>query len=64
MTRLHGWAPRGERLIAKVPHGHWKTTTFLAALRNDRIDAIQVDAGHRAAKTRRSTAGAAEVTRV
>jgi hypothetical protein len=51
-------------LIAKVPHGHWKTTTFLAALRNDRIDAIQVDAGHRAAKTRRSTAGAAEVTRV
>jgi hypothetical protein len=39
MTRLHGWAPRGERLIAKVPHGHWKTTTFLAALRNDRIDA-------------------------
>jgi transposase len=38
VTRLHGWAPRGERLIAKVPHGHWKTTTFLAALRNDRID--------------------------
>jgi transposase len=29
----------GERLIAKVPHGHWKTTTFLAGLRNDRIDA-------------------------
>jgi transposase len=39
MTRLYGWAPRGQRLIAKVPHGHWKTTTFLAALRNDRIDA-------------------------
>ncbi len=39
MTRLHGWARRGERLVAKVPHGHWKTTTFLAALRNDRIDA-------------------------
>jgi transposase len=39
MTRLYGWAPRGERLVAKVPHGHWKTTTFLAALRNDRIDA-------------------------
>ncbi len=39
MTRRHGWAPRGERLIAKVPHGHWKTATFLAALRNDRIDA-------------------------
>jgi putative transposase len=39
MTRLRGWARRGERLVAKVPHGHWKTTTFLAALRHDRIDA-------------------------
>jgi transposase len=39
MTRLHGWARRGERLIAKVPHGHWKTATFLAALRHDRIEA-------------------------
>ena len=39
MTRTRGWAPRGERLIAKVPHGTWKTTTFLAALRHDRIDA-------------------------
>jgi transposase len=39
MTRLHGWAPRGRRLVAKVPHGHWKTATFLAALRSDRIDA-------------------------
>ena len=39
MTRTHGWAPKGERLIAKVPHGRWKTTTFLAALRHDRIEA-------------------------
>ena len=39
MTRLYGWAPRGERLVDKVPHGHWKTTTFLAALRNDRVEA-------------------------
>jgi putative transposase len=39
MTRLHGWAPRGERLIDKVPHRPWKTATFLAALRNDRIEA-------------------------
>jgi transposase len=39
MTHLRGWAPKGERLIDKVPHGHWKTATFLAALRNDRIDA-------------------------
>jgi len=39
MAPLRGWAPRGKRLITKVPHGHWKTTTFLAALRHDRIDA-------------------------
>src|SRR6266850_3279999 len=32
-------APRGRRLPAKVPHGRWKTMTFLAALRHDRIDA-------------------------
>jgi transposase len=39
MAPLRGWAPRGQRLIAKVPHGRWKTMTFLAALRHDRIDA-------------------------
>ena len=39
MEPLRGWAPQGERLMAKVPHGHWKTTTFIAALRHDRIDA-------------------------
>lgn len=39
MTRLRGWSPRGSKLIARVPHGHWKTLTFLAALRHDRIDA-------------------------
>jgi transposase len=39
MAPLRGWAPRGHRLRAKVPHGHWKTMTFLAALRHDRIDA-------------------------
>ena len=39
MAPLRGWAPRGMRLITKVPHGHWKTTTFLAALRHDRIEA-------------------------
>jgi transposase len=33
MTRLRGRAPRGERLRASVPHGHWKTTTFVAGLR-------------------------------
>ena len=35
MTRLCGRCPRGERLVAPVPWGHWKTTTFLGALRQD-----------------------------
>ncbi|WP_369810043.1 IS630 family transposase [Bradyrhizobium sediminis] len=39
MAPLRGWALRGRRLPAKVPHGRWKTMTFLAALRHDRIDA-------------------------
>jgi transposase len=39
MTRTHGRCARGVRLVAKVPHGHWRTLTFLAALRCDRIDA-------------------------
>jgi len=39
MAPLRGWAPRGRRLTAKVPHGRWKTMTFVAALRHDRIDA-------------------------
>ena len=39
MTRLRGWAPRGQKLLAKVPQGRWRTLTFLAALRCDRIDA-------------------------
>jgi len=33
MARLRGRAPRGERLVGKIPHGHWKTTTFVASLR-------------------------------
>jgi transposase len=39
MTRRYGRAPRGSRLIAKLPHGRWRTLTFLAALRCDRIAA-------------------------
>jgi transposase len=39
MTPLRGWCARGERLRAKAPFGHWKTMTFIAALRCDRIDA-------------------------
>jgi transposase len=33
MARLHGRAPKGERLRAGIPQGHWKTTTFVAGLR-------------------------------
>lgn len=39
MAPQRGWAPCGDRLKAKVPHGRWKTLTFLAALRHDRVDA-------------------------
>ena len=39
MAPIRGWAPRQRRLAAKVPHGHWQTMTFIAALRYDRIDA-------------------------
>jgi transposase len=37
MTRTCGWAAKGQRLTAHVPHGHWKTLTFLAGLRHDGI---------------------------
>lgn len=39
MTRRYGRAPRGQRCVASVPHGHYKMTTFIAALRHDRITA-------------------------
>ncbi len=42
MARLYGRCPRGERLTSRVPHGHWRTTTFLAGLRCDRIVAPMV----------------------
>ena len=34
MVRHYGWAPRGERLVDAAPHGHWRTTTFVAGLRS------------------------------
>jgi transposase len=37
MARRYGWSPRGERLVDAAPHGHWKTTTFLAGLRSSGI---------------------------
>ena len=39
MTRTHGRALKGQRLHAKAPFGKWRTLTFVAALRHDRIDA-------------------------
>jgi transposase len=42
MTPLYGWGPIGKRVIDYVPYGHWKTTTFLAALRHDRLTAPMV----------------------
>lgn len=39
MARRYGRCPRGQRLLSSVPHGHWKTTTFVAALRFDEIAA-------------------------
>lgn len=42
MARLRGRAPRGRRCRASVPHGHWKTTTFTAALRRSGLAAPMV----------------------
>ena len=42
MTRARGRALRGERLVDYVPHGHWMTTTFVGALRNNRLTAPMV----------------------
>lgn len=39
MAPLRGWSPRGRRLIGRAPHGRWRTQTFLAGLRCDRIEA-------------------------
>jgi transposase len=42
MTRRYGRSRRGRRLVAKVPYGHWKTTTFIGALRHDGLTAPTV----------------------
>lgn len=42
MVRLYGRAPQGKRLVARAPYGHWKTTTFVAALRQDQLTAPMV----------------------
>ena len=45
MTRRYGRAPRGQRCIASAPHGHWKTTTFVAGLRHHQLTAPLVADG-------------------
>jgi putative transposase len=42
MTRSHGWGHKGKKLFAKVPHGHWMTSTFVAGLAYDGILAPQL----------------------
>jgi transposase len=42
MTRTHGRCPVGQRLVMAIPHGHWQTTTFVAALRCDGLTAPTV----------------------
>jgi hypothetical protein len=37
MARRYGRAPRGQRVLDAVPHGHWRTTTVIAALRAEGI---------------------------
>jgi DDE superfamily endonuclease len=42
MTCLYGRAPPGQRLVDALPHGHWKTSTFIGALRCDGLTATGV----------------------
>lgn len=39
LTRRYGRAPKGKRCVDRVPHGHWQTSTFIAALRHDSLEA-------------------------
>ena len=45
MARLGGRCRRGRRMVASIPHGHWKTMTFIAGLRCDRLTAPRVIEG-------------------
>ena len=62
MAPLRGWAPVGQRLHAKVPYGHWKTMTFIAALRCDRIEAplFLISPSTRSASSRGSSSSCAQ----
>jgi len=39
MARHHGRCPRGQRCLSAIPHGHWQSSTFIAALRHESIEA-------------------------
>jgi transposase len=39
LARLYGRCPRGERCVSAIPHGHWQSSTFLAALRQKQVTA-------------------------
>lgn len=39
LARLYGRCPRGERCLSALPHGHWQSSTFIAALRHEQIEA-------------------------
>ena len=39
LARLYGRSPRGERCLSVVPHGHWQSSSFIAALRHEQIEA-------------------------
>lgn len=39
LARLYGRCPRGERCLSAVPHGHWQSSTFIAALRHEQVEA-------------------------
>lgn len=43
--KTSGWAPRGQRLVDHAPFEHWRTQTFIGALRHDRLDAPWVISG-------------------
>ena len=58
MARLRGWAPRGERCRAAIPHGHWKTTTFTAGLRLGGLAAPWCSTARWMARPSWSTSGA------
>ena len=45
MVRRYGWGPKGNRLVDAAPHGHWRTTTFVAGLRSTGIVAPLVLGG-------------------